>query len=107
MNKVQLLGRLTKDPEVRYTEKENPLAIARYSLAVPKRNRDEQPNFINCVAFGKSGEFAEKYFKKGQQVCVVGSLNVSSWEDENGKKKYKTEVNIEEQFFAGGKNEGE
>lgn len=105
MNKVQLLGRLTKEPELRYTEGETPLAICRYSLAVAKKNRNEQVNFINCVAFGKSGEFAEKYFKKGQQVCIVGSLNISNWDDGNGQRKYKAEVNVEEQFFAGGKSE--
>ncbi len=104
MNKVQLLGRLVKNPELKYTEANPPLAIARYTLAVPKKGNRDEANFINCVAFGKAGEFAEKYFLKGQQVAVVGSINVSSWQD-GENKKYKTEINIEEQFFAGDKNE--
>ncbi len=103
MNKVILMGRLTRDPEVRYSTSSEPLAIARYSLAVNKRfKRDGEPDadFINCVAFGKTGEFAEKYFKKGQMVSIVGRLQVNSWEDQNGQKRYATDVVIEEQFFA-------
>lgn len=104
MNKVILMGRLTRDPEVRYSGSAEPLAIARYSLAVNKRfKRDGEPDadFINCVAFGKTGEFAEKYFKKGQMVSVVGHLQVSSWDDQqSGQKRYSTDVVIEEQFFA-------
>ncbi len=103
MNKVILMGRLTRDPEVRYSNNAEPLAIARYSLAVNKRfKRDGEPDadFINCVAFGKTGEFAEKYFKKGQMVSVVGRLQVNSWEDQNGQKRYSTDVVVEEQHFA-------
>ncbi len=103
MNKVILMGRLTREPEVRYSQSAEPLAIARYSLAVNKRfKRDGEPDadFINCVAFGKTGEFAEKYFKKGQMVSIVGRLQVNSWEDQNGQKRYSTDVVVEEQFFA-------
>ncbi len=100
MNKVQLLGRLVKDPELRYSSGETPLAICNYTLAVNKKKQGEA-NFINCVAFGKSAEFAEKYFSKGQQIAIIGSLEVSNWNDDQGNKKFKTEVNVEEQFFAG------
>lgn len=107
MNKVTLMGRLTKDPEVRYTQSAEPLAVARYTLAVNRRyKRQGEPDadFIGCVAFGKAGEFAEKYFKKGQMIGVVGRLQVRSWDDPEGKKHWTTEVVIEEQHFAESKN---
>lgn len=103
MNKVILMGRLARDPEVRYSQGAEPLAIGRYTLAVNRRmkkNGEQEADFINCVAFGKSGEFAEKYFKKGQMVSIVGRLQVRSWEDNEGKKRWTTEVIIEEQYFA-------
>lgn len=103
MNKVILMGRLVRDPEVRYSQGAEPLAIARYTLAVNRRmkqNGEQDADFINCVAFGKSGEFAEKYFKKGQMISVIGRLQVSSWTDDNNKRHWKTEVFIEEQYFA-------
>lgn len=103
MNKVILMGRLVKEPEVRYSQSAEPLAVARYTLAVSKRfKREGEPeaDFINCVAFGKTGEFAEKYFKKGQMVSVVGRLQVRSWDDQNGQKHWVTEVVVEEQYFA-------
>ncbi|WP_341877620.1 single-stranded DNA-binding protein [Defluviitalea saccharophila] len=103
MNKVILMGRLTKAPEIRYSQSVNPIAIARYTLAVNRRfKREGEPDadFINVVAFGKSGEFAEKYFKKGQMVSVVGHLQVRSWEDEGGTRHWSTEVIAEEQHFA-------
>lgn len=103
MNKVILMGRLVKEPEVRYSQSAEPLAVARYTLAVNKRfKREGEPeaDFINCVAFGKTGEFAEKYFKKGQMVSVVGRLQVRSWDDQNGQKHWVTEVVVEEQYFA-------
>ena len=91
MNKVNLMGRLVRDPEVRYSQGAEPIAVARYTLAVDRRfqrNNDGQreADFIGCVAFGKSGEFAEKYFKKGQMVSIVGHLQVRSWDDQEGKK---------------------
>ena len=103
MNKVILMGRLTREPEVRYSQGGEPLAIARYTLAVNrrfKRQGDPEADFINCVAFGKAGEFAEKYFKKGQLVSVVGRLQVRGWEDNEGKKRWSTDVIVEEQYFA-------
>lgn len=106
MNKVILMGRLAREPEVRYSQGTEPLAIARYTLAVNrrfKRQGEPEADFINCVAFGKTGEFAEKYFKKGQMVSVVGRLQVRSWEDNEGKKRWSTDVIVEEQYFAEGK----
>lgn len=103
MNKVILMGRLTRDPEVRYSQAAEPLAIARYSLAVNRRfKRDGEPDadFINCVAFGRAGEFAEKYFKKGQMVSVVGRIQTGSYDDKDGNRRYTTDVIIEEQHFA-------
>lgn len=103
MNKVILMGRLAREPEVRYSQGTEPLAIARYTLAVNrrfKRQGEPEADFINCVAFGKTGEFAEKYFKKGQMASVVGRLQVRSWDDNEGKKRWTTEVIVEEQHFA-------
>lgn len=108
MNKVTLIGRLTRDPELRYSQANEPTAIAKYTLAVNRRfKRDGEPDadFINCVAFGKNGEFAEKYFRKGQQVAVVGHLQVSSYTDKEGSRRWSTDVIIEEQHFAGSKPE--
>lgn len=107
MNKVILMGRLTRSPEVRYSQGAEPVAVARYTLAVNRRfKRKDEPeaDFIPCVAFGKRGEFAEKYFRKGQLVGVIGRLQVRSWEDKEGKKHWTTEVIIEEQHFAESKN---
>jgi len=107
MNKVILMGRLTRDPEVRYSQAAEPVAVARYSLAVDRRfKRDGEPDadFINCVAFGKTGEFAEKYFRKGQRVAVEGRLQVRSWE-KDGVKQWSTEVVIENQYFADSKGQ--
>ena len=107
MNKVILMGRLVRDPEVRYSQGNEPLAIARYTLAVNRRFKkqgEQEADFINCLAFGKAGEFAEKYFKKGQQVSVVGRIQVRSWEDQGGQKRWSTDVVIEEQYFAESKN---
>lgn len=106
MNKVILMGRLTREPEVRYSQGAEPLAVARYTLAVNRRfKRKDEPeaDFIPCVAFGKSGEFAEKYFRKGQLVAVTGRLQVRSW-DKDGERRWTTEVIIEEQYFAESKN---
>ena len=107
MNKVILMGRLTRDPEVRYTQGDNAMAIARYSLAVDrrfKRDGDPDADFINCVAFGKSGEFAEKYLKKGTKIAVVGRIQTGSYTNKDGQKVYTTDVVVEEQEFAESKN---
>ena len=108
MNKVILLGRLTKDVEMRYTSGKEPLAVASFTLAVNRRFKTQDgqtADFINCVAFGKTAEFAERYFAKGQQVSVVGRLQVRSWEDNDGKKRWSTDVVVEEQYFADSKKE--
>ena len=109
MNKVVLMGRLTRDPEVRYTQTNNTL-VASFSLAVNRRfakqGEERQADFINVVAWSKTGEFCSKYFKKGQQVGVIGRLQVRNWEDEQGQKRYVTEVVAEEAYFADSKREG-
>ena len=103
MNKVILMGRLTRDPEVRYTQTNNTL-VASFSLAVNRRFTREgdakTADFINIVAWGKTGEFCSKYFKKGQQVAVIGRIQTRTWEDQQGQKRYTTEVIAEETYFA-------
>jgi single-strand DNA-binding protein len=109
MNKCILLGNVVKDPEMRFSQGEKPISIARYSLAVERRfKRDGEPtaDFVSCVALGKQGEFAEKFLKKGTKISVVGRLQVRSWDD-NGTKRYATEVIVEEHYFAGGKSEAQ
>ena len=103
MNKAILMGRLTRDPDVRYSQGENPMAIARYTLAVDrrfKRDGEQSADFINCLAFGKSAEFAEKYFKQGTKIAVSGRIQTGSYTNREGVKVYTTEVVIEEQEFA-------
>lgn len=93
MNKVILMGRLTKDPEVKYTQQN--VAVARYSLAVNKkfkRQGEPEADFINCITFGKSAEFAQKYLNKGKQIAIIGRIQVRSWENENGQKQWSTDV---------------
>ena len=103
MNKAILMGRLTRDPDVRYSQGENPIAIARYTLAVDrrfKRDGEQSADFINCLAFGRSAEFAEKYFKQGTKIAVSGRIQTGSYTNREGVKVYTTEVVIEEQEFA-------
>lgn len=108
MNKVILMGRLTRDPEVRYTQGDNAMAIARYTLAVDRRfNRNSEgqnADFIGCVAFGRSGEFAEKYLHKGTKVVVTGRIQTGSYVNKDGVKIYTTDVVVEDQEFAESKN---
>jgi len=110
MNKVILMGRLTRDPEVRYTQTNNKL-VASFSLAVNRRfakqGEERQADFINVVAWDKTGEFCSKYFKKGQQVGVIGRIQTRNWDDENGQKHYVTEVIAEETYFADSKRDGD
>jgi len=110
MNKVILMGRLTRDPDVRYSSGDNAMAIARYTLAVDrrfKRNGDDQTaDFIGCVAFGRQGEFAEKYLRKGTKVAVTGRIQTGSYTNKDGQKVYTTDVVVEEQEFAESKNAG-
>ena len=110
MNKVILMGRLTKDPDVRYSQANPPVAVARYSLAVHKRFKKEgeqDADFINCIALGKNGEFAEKFLKKGMQISIVGRIQTGSYTDKDGKKIYTTDVVVEEHYFAESKNNGQ
>ena len=103
MNKVILMGRLTRDPEVRYSSGENALAIARYTLAVDRRFRKDNEasaDFIGCVAFGKGGEFAEKYLRQGAKIVVTGRIQTGSYTNREGQKVYTTEVVVEDQEFA-------
>ena len=107
MNKVILMGRLTRDPEVRYSQGENATAVARYSLAVDRRFRREgEPtaDFINCVAFGRAAEFAERYLRQGTKIAVTGRIQTGSYTNRDGAKVYTTDVVVEEQEFAEGKN---
>ncbi|GKX32322.1 single-stranded DNA-binding protein 3 [Vallitalea longa] len=107
MNKVILVGRLTKEPEVRYSKSQKPIAIARYTLAVNRKyKREGQPDadFINIVSIGKEGQFVEKYFKKGQQVSIVGRLQIRTYDDSNGNRKWISEVISEEVDFAESKS---
>lgn len=108
MNKVVLVGRLVRDPEVRYTQGDIPTAIARYALAVDRRfKRDGEPtaDFINCVVFGKAAEFAEKYFRKGLRIAISGRITTGSFTNKDGVKVYTTEVTVEDQEFAESKAE--
>ena len=104
------MGRLTRDPEVRYTQGDNHMAIARYTLAIDrkfKRDGDQSADFIRCVAFGKSGEFAEKYFHQGTKIVAEGRIQTGSYQDKDGKTVYTTEVVVESQEFAESKqNDG-
>ena len=108
MNKVILMGRLTRDPEVRYSQGDQATAIARYTLAVDRRFRrdgDQQSaDFIGCVAFGRAAEFAEKYFRKGTKIAVTGRIQTGSYTNKDGQKVYTTDVIIEEQEFAESKS---
>ena len=107
MNKVILIGRLCADPETRYTEGEQSTAVSRYRLAVDRRYKKEggqQADFISCVAFGKSGEFAEKYLKKGTQIAISGRIQTGSYTNSEGQKVFTTDIAVEEHFFCGSKN---
>ena len=104
MNKVQLVGRLTRDPEIRYSQGENATATARFSVAVNRRFKNAEGNydadFINCVAFGKSAEFVEKYFKKGMAIGLTGRIQTGNYTNKDGQKVYTTDVVVEETEFV-------
>ena len=110
MNKVILMGRLTRDPEVRYSQGENPLAIARYTLAVDRRFRrdgEATADFINCVAFGKQAEHAEKYYHQGIRVTICGRIQTGSYTNKDGVKIYTTDIVVESHEFAESKRTSE
>ena len=104
MNKVILMGRLTRDPDIRYTQGENSMAVARYTIAVDRRraNADGQreADFISCVAFGRQAEFAERYLHQGTKIAATGRIQTGSYTNKDGQKVYTTDVVIEEQEFA-------
>ena len=104
MNKTILMGRLTKDPEVRYAASDSGMCIARYTIEVDRRraasNDGQSADFINCVAFGKTGEFAEKYFRKGTKILITGRIQTGSYTNRDGNKVYTTDVVVEDQEFA-------
>ena len=110
MNKVILMGRLTKDPDVRYSGADNSMAIARYTLAVDRRFKREDDNqtadFISCVVFGKGAEFAEKFLHQGTKIAVTGRIQTGSYTNKDGQKVYTTDVVVEEQEFAESKSSG-
>lgn len=110
MNKAVLMGRLTKDPDVRYTQGENSMVVVRFTLAVDRRKRSndgQNADFISCVAFGKTGEFAEKYLRKGTKICVDGHIQTGSYTNRDGQKVYTTDVVIDNCEFAESKNAGQ
>ena len=102
MNKVIIMGRLTRDPEVRYSQGENSTAVARFTLAVDRRFRqgDQQADFIGCVAFGRNAEFIEKYFRQGTKALITGRIQTGSYTNRDGQKVYTTDVVVEDQEFA-------
>lgn len=111
MNKVILMGRLTRDPEIRYSTGDSSLAIARYTLAVDRRfakkdsgSTEQTADFINCVSFGRTAEFAEKYFRQGIKICVTGRIQTGSYTNREGQKVYTTEVVVEDAEFAESKS---
>ena len=107
MNKVILMGRLTRDPEIRYSSGENALVIARYTLAVDRRfhkDNEASADFIGCVAFGKGGEFAEKYLRQGTKIVVTGKIQTGSYTNKDGQRVYTTDIVAEDQEFAESKN---
>ena len=103
MNKVILMGRLTRDPEVRYGAGENSTAVARYTIAVDrrfKRDGEQNADFIGCVAFGRNTEFAEKYLRQGTKIVLTGRIQTGSYTNRDGQKVYTTDIVVEEQEFA-------
>ena len=110
MNKVILLGRMVRDPEVRYSQGDNATATARFSVAVNRKFKNAEGNydadFINCVSFSKTAEFIEKYFHKGDMIALTGRIQTGSYTNKDGVKVYTTDVVVEEVEFAGGKSNG-
>ena len=106
MNKVIISGRLTRDPEIRYSQSSEPIAVTRFSVAVNRRFKKEgepDADFINCVSFGKTAEFISKYFTKGKMIGIAGCIRTNSWTDKNGQKHFSTDVLVEEVEFCGSK----
>ena len=109
MNRVILMGRLTRNPEIKYGGKDNDMAVARYTLAINRRYKkdgEQEADFISCVVFGKGAEFAQKYLRKGMKVAVLGRISTGSYKDKDGKTVYTTDVIVEEHEFAQNKDSG-
>lgn len=113
MNRAILMGRLTRDPDIRYSQGERQMAIARYTLAVDRRGRSAQgqdgaqnADFIPCVSFDRAAEFAERYFRQGMRVCVSGRIQTGSYTNKDGQRVYTTEIMVDDQEFADGRNAG-
>lgn len=107
MNKAVLIGRLVRDPDVKYTQGAQPMAVARYTLAVDRayaRDREQTADFINCVAFGKNGEFAQKYLHKGTKIAIEGRIQTGSYTDKEGRKVYTTDIVVEHHEFVESKS---
>lgn len=105
MNKIILIGRLTRDPEVRYSQGENSTAVARYTIAVDRKSsKDNEADFIPCVCFGKAAEFVEKYLRKGLKIVITGRLQTGSYTNKDGNRIFTTDVVVEEHEFAESKN---
>lgn len=104
MNKAELIGRLTRDPDIRYSQSAQPVAIARYTLAVDRRRRKSEggqsTDFISCIAFGNNAEFANRYLRKGMKIAIVGRIQTGSYTDKDGRKVYTTDVLVEEHDFC-------
>ena len=110
MNSVQLVGRLVRDPDVRYTQGENPIAVARFTVACNRRFKKEgeqDADFISCVAFGKVSEFIERYFQKGSSIGLNGRIQTGSYTNKDGQKVYTTDVYVESVEFVGSKSENQ
>lgn len=107
MNKFIGKGRLTRDPEIRYSQGQNneSMIMARYTLAINRRGKKDEADFINCVAFGKNGEFAEKYLKKGQEILICGRVQTGSYTNKDGQKVYTTDIIVDEHEFCGTKSD--
>ena len=105
LNKVILGGRLTSDPELKQTPQG--ISVCTFSIAVNRKGKDAQTDFINCQAWRGTAEFISKYFKKGSPICIAGSIQTRTWDDKNGGKRYATEVNAEEAYFVDSKNDGQ
>lgn len=107
MNNVSLLGRVVRDVEVRYSQSVEPVAIARFNIAVPRRYKKENEanaDFINCIAFGKTAEFIGKYFFKGYPIAIIGEIRNNNYTDKNGNKRYSTDILVQQVDFCGSKN---
>lgn len=105
LNKVILGGRLTSDPELKQTPQG--IAVCTFSVAVNRKGKDATTDFINCQAWRGTAEFVSKFFKKGSSICITGSIQTRSWEDQSGNKRFATEVNVDEAYFVDSRNDGQ